>query len=116
MLNFKNKKYQKLKKWVFTFNFWGPLAPSLDANVKILLKKVQCRYPGYLQVKFYNKLTDSSPDHSGHVFFSIFWPLGLPLGRGGEIFFGTYHFALAKIFKFGKCISSCLRVIDEKRG
>src|SRR6478609_73134 len=89
ILKLKNEKLYKIgKNWFFdqiSF-FGGPPAPSLDENVKILLKKVQCRYPGYLQVKFYNKLTDSSFDHSGHVFLAFFWPLGRPLGRGGENF------------------------------
>ena len=67
------------------FNF-----PSLDENVKMLLKKVQCRYPGYPQVKFCSKLTDTRG-----MFFSNFWPLGRPLGRG-ETFFGTNVFCLDK--------------------
>ena len=69
-------KTKKCKKGVFGKNaiFGGSLAPSLDGNVKILLKKVQCRYPGYLLVKFYNKLTDSSPDQSAHGFSDFFGP------------------------------------------
>ena len=72
----KTKKYKKLGKIGFgkiSF-FGGPPAPSFMGNFQMFFKKVQCRFPGYLVLKFCNKLTDSSPDHSAHLFLNHFGP------------------------------------------
>src|SRR6476661_1585284 len=84
-------------------------------NFQIFFKKVQCRFPGYLPLKFCTKLTDSSPDHSAHLFLTPFWPLGGPLDRGGAKKILRQPFlTVTNIFKFGTFISSRLRDIDEK--
>ena len=70
----KTKKYKKLEKigFLVKFNFLGPSCSLTYGKFSNFLKKVQCRFPGYLLVKFGNKLTDSSPYHSAHVFLTRF--------------------------------------------
>src|SRR6478609_5899096 len=83
ILNIKNEKVKKIGKNGFFGKisfFGGPPAPSFMGNFQIFFKKVQCRFPGYLVLKFCNKLTDSSPDHSAHLFLNHFGPLD----RGGK--------------------------------